>query len=186
MTAEQDLAARLAAVEGRLDRLEARPQPGVAGGLDPEVFWALTGLRERLGDSSGEVVFTGAATLPTGEYYEWQQGAHSDGLLGQDWSELSAPLAALGHPVRLQLLRRVLHGTRTAGELQQLAEVGTTGQLYHHLRQLVAAGWLRAVGRGHYSVPEGRVIPLLVVLSTVAPGQAPGQAPSHTVEPTAE
>ncbi len=42
---------------------------------------------------------------------------------------------------------------------------GTSGQLYHHLRQLVAAGWLRTAGRGRYEVPPARVVPLLVVLA---------------------
>lgn len=41
----------------------------------------------------------------------------------------------------------------------------TSGQLYHHLRQLVSAGWLRATSRGSYAVPPDRVIPLLTILT---------------------
>lgn len=167
MAEEGELAARLTAMEGRLAALEARV--GSVGGLDPDTFWALLGLRERLGDSQGEVLFTGSTTLPTGERYEWQQGASTDALLDLDWSDYAGALAAVGHPVRLQLLRQVLLGTRTVAELQKLAEVGTTGQLYHHLRQLVSTGWLHQSGRGHYAVPEARVVPLLVLLATVAP-----------------
>ena len=37
-------------------------------------------------------------------------------LLQADWSHLSAALAALGHPVRLLLLRRVLSGAATVAE----------------------------------------------------------------------
>jgi hypothetical protein len=44
-------------------------------------------------------------------------------------------------------------------------EVGTTGQIYHHLRQLTGAGWLHTTGRGRYEVPPGRVVPLLVAVA---------------------
>ncbi|RJQ82079.1 ArsR family transcriptional regulator [Pseudonocardiaceae bacterium YIM PH 21723] len=165
MTEHDELTTRLAALEERVAQLE---QPATTK-VDPGRFWALTGLRERLADSDGQVLFTGATNLPTGEYYEWQQGAHTDQLLDADWTELATPFAALGHPVRMMLLQHILRGTRTVGELQELAGLGTTGQLYHHLKQLVAAGWLHAAGRGHYSVPGARVVPLLVVLSAVAP-----------------
>lgn len=73
-------------------------------------------------------------------------------------------LSALAHPVRLQLLHRVLHGGRTVAELSE--GLGTSGQLYHHLRQLVAEGWLATSGRGVYDVPPARVVPLVTLLAT--------------------
>ena len=76
-------------------------------------------------------------------------------------------LAALGHPVRLVVLHEVLRGCQTVAELSGIEGFGTSGQLYHHLRHLVAAGWLRSTGRGRYEVPAVRVIPLLVVLAAV-------------------
>jgi hypothetical protein len=152
-----DVADRLAALEARVAALEgSKEQP-------PGKFWALEGLRERRPE--GAVLFTGTVPLPTGEYYEWQQGAVPAKLLELDWTELSASIAALGHPVRLLLLREILKGARSTAELQEHEAVGTTGQLYHHLRQLVAAGWLRTTGRGQYAVPGSRVVPLLVVLT---------------------
>jgi len=41
-------------------------------------------------------------------------------------------------------------------------QLGTSGQVHHHVRQLVAAGWLRPTARGRYEVPVDRVVPLLV------------------------
>ncbi|POX42773.1 ArsR family transcriptional regulator [Streptomyces sp. Ru73] len=157
------MAARVAALEERVARLET----GSDVARD-DVFWALEELRRRV-TGSGQVLFTGAVDLPTGEHYEWQQGAVADGLLAADWSAHAAPYAALGHPVRLTLLRAVLRGIRSAAELQETAALNTTGQLYHHLKQLTAAGWLQAEGRGQYRVPAGRVVPLLVLLSAVVP-----------------
>ncbi|RAY13897.1 ArsR family transcriptional regulator [Actinomadura craniellae] len=161
--AEDSVAARLAALEARVAALEAAP-PAVPAVPEAEVFWALEGLKERT-PTPGAVLFTGAVTLPTGERAEWQQGHGLAELLEDDWSQAASTLTALGHPVRLLLLREVLHGTGTAAELAEHERLGTTGQLYHHLRQLVAAGWLRTTARGRYAVPTERVVPLLAMLA---------------------
>ena len=116
------------------------------------------------------MLFAGVVPVPAGGWYEWQRGTATGELLAADWSSLSATLAALGHPVRLLLLRQVLSGAGTVAELRERVELGTSGQLYHHLRQLVNAGWLRATARGRYAVPPDRVVPLLVVLSAAGPG----------------
>ncbi|GLV87833.1 transcriptional regulator [Streptomyces lavendulae subsp. lavendulae] len=181
-----DLEARVAELERRLDALEADPPPRPE---PPEGdFWALEGWKERLpalGADTGGVLFTGAVTLPTGERYEWQQAAPTTALLdagpdgpdgpdggtggGTDGSRTADSLAALGNPVRLRLLREILAGRRTAAELTALDGVGTSGQVYHHLRQLTAAGWLHTTGRGRHEVPGARVVPLLVLLSAATP-----------------
>lgn len=132
-------------------------------------LWALTRLEEQfaeLGIEDGGVLFAGSVRLPAGEQYGWQMGFSTDDLLADDGSEAADRLAALGNPVRLRLLREILGGRRTATELTALEGVGTSGQIYHHLRQLVAAGWLHAAARGRYEVPAGRVVPLLVALAT--------------------
>ena len=148
-------------IEGKLPK---EPLPAAIRRTD--VFWALEGLRERVGDdTSGAVLYTGTVDLPTGEHYDWQYGTAVDDLLAADWSEWAGTLGALGHPVRLLLLRRVLAGTRKAADLAADESLGTTGQLYHHLRQLVTAGWLHSAARGIYSVPGERVVPLMVILS---------------------
>ncbi|CAL9489640.1 ArsR/SmtB family transcription factor [Streptomyces sp. enrichment culture] len=161
-----DLEARVADLERRLAALEGerRTKPRLGDGD----FWALNGLREQLaeaGEPDGGVLFTGAVRLPTGEQYAWQDGALTKVVLAEDWTSAAESFAALGHPVRLRLLHEILGGRRTAAELADSADLGTTGQIYHHLRQLVGAGWLHTPGRGRYEVPPGRVVPLLVALS---------------------
>lgn len=163
MVTEETLAERVARLEGRVAALEGaapaagRPEP--AG-----TFWALDALKERVAEP-GAVLFTGSVTLPSGEHYEWQQGHPTGDLMSDDWSQNAETLSALAHPVRLLLLREILQGARTTAELAAHESLGTTGQLYHHLRQLVAAGWLRTTGRGRYSVPGERVVPILTVLA---------------------
>lgn len=158
----EPLLARLTALEQRVARLESGPQ--AAAVPTAGAFWALEGLKQQVPEP-GAVLFTGSVSLPGGEHYEWQEAHPVDVLLGEDWSEITGALTAVAHPVRLLLLHQVLHGAQTAAELAEHERLGTTGQLYHHLRQLVSAGWLRSTARGQYAVPPDRVVPLLVLLS---------------------
>ncbi|MGV9449618.1 ArsR/SmtB family transcription factor [Streptomyces sp. NPDC003635] len=165
-----DLEERVADLERRLAAIETagRTTPRVGEGH----FWALETLKEQMseaGAADGGVLFTGEVRLPTGEQYGWQHTALVEDLLDEEWSESADALAALGHPVRLRLLREVLGGRRTVAELTALEEIGTSGQIYHHLPQLTAGGWLHTTARGRYEVPPGRVVPLLVMLAAARP-----------------
>lgn len=170
-------AERFARLEQRIARLEARHDeqpagapgtPHPADGDGDERFWALEALRARV-DADGGVVFAGMVELPGGEHVEWQWGRTTTPLLDDDWPQAAEALSALAHPVRLLLLREVLQGVRSATALAEHEDLGTSGQVYHHLRQLVAAGWLRQHARGEYVVPAERVVPLLVIVSAVGP-----------------
>lgn len=185
-----ELEKRLTALEKRLAALELAEQPektarsrAAAPGAVSD-FWALEGLRAELagsGPSAGGVLFTGSVRLPVHgadapsegddarQTYEWQYGMPADALLEADWTEAAESFAALGHAVRMRLLREVLGGRQTVAELAALEDLGTTGQIYHHVRQLTSVGWLHTAGRGRYEVPPGRVIPLLVALVASRP-----------------
>ncbi|GAA4236666.1 DNA-binding transcriptional ArsR family regulator [Streptosporangium album] len=168
-----DLEDRVAELERRLAALEGADRGGGrAAHPEDSDFWALEGLKAKFAEGEvahGGVLFTGAVRLPTGERYEWQQSLPTDALLGEDWSDVAESFAALGHSVRMRLLREILDGRRTVAELAALDGLGTTGQVYHHLRQLTSAGWLHVAGRGRYQVPPGRMVPLLVVLAASRP-----------------
>ncbi|MFI6419118.1 ArsR/SmtB family transcription factor [Streptomyces sp. NPDC050842] len=167
-----ELEERVAALERRMAALEGAERP--APEVTDATFWALEGLKADLAEAGakgadGGVLFTGSVRLPTEERYEWQFGAFTERLLDEEWAETADSFAALGHPVRLRLLREILGGRRTAAELAELAEIGTTGQIYHHLKQLTGAGWLHTTGRGRYEVPAARVVPLMVMLTAARP-----------------
>jgi hypothetical protein len=156
----EQLCARVAQLE------DVRTTGGTGFGGD-ESLWALRGLQERIDDPAGAVLLTGSVELQPDKQYRWQEGATTTSLLESDWSELAPALDALAHPVRLQLLQLVMNGTDRTAQLGEAEGLGTSGQLHHHLRQLVAAGWLRSAGRGSYEIPATRVVPLLVVLTAV-------------------
>jgi DNA-binding transcriptional ArsR family regulator len=168
-----ELRRELEALTERVGRLEDSGRPGPAdapsSGAGAGELWALTALRSSLADhasaADGAVMLVGSLTLPGGAPVAWQQTAGTTGMLETDWSEQAAAFAALGHPVRLELLRLILSGVHATADLAEAASLGTTGQLHHHLRQLVAAGWVRQSGRGTYEVPAARVVPLLAAVA---------------------
>ena len=181
------LAAQLARIEERLDRLESAnaPTPATSPAAaspdtspapaptataasdssdtpDDDPYWVLTGLEERHPDDD-VVLFAG--TFPVGDGgYRWQFGLPTASILDGDFADAAPALSALAHPVRLTLLQAVLAGTHQTAELSALPGIGTSGQVYHHLNQLAAAGWLRSPRRGRWEVPGERTIPLLALL----------------------
>ncbi len=152
----------------RLERAIADP-PGEPGSPVPtsDPFWILDGLEQRFGPQA--VAYAGSVTIDEGPV-RWQMGHDSRQLLELDWSSLAPTLAALGHPVRLRILQLVARSEAvTAAALADTPGLGSTGQIYHHLRLLVAAGWLRATTKGRHEVPPERLVPLLVILGASTP-----------------
>ena len=153
---------RVEALERSLNALtEALPVPAGTPPTGEFPFWLLQELRARY--PAAAVIFGGTADTADGPV-AWQWGLPTDQVKQQDWLPAASVLDALSHAVRLRLLQRVLNGAGTTAELAEDETLGTTGQLHHHLRALVAAGWLISTGRGRWSIPALRVIPLLVVV----------------------
>ena len=150
-----DIERRLAALEAR--SAEAPPAPS------GDAFWALQGLTRDLPEGEGAVLFTGVVTVGD-DPVSWQYAVPTKAVDGIEWADLAGAFAALGSPVRLTLLQRVMSGVHDVSDLVAMEGIGTSGQVYHHLRALVAAGWLRALGRARYEVPPNRVVPLYVCL----------------------
>ena len=182
------LAAQLARIEERLDRLESAnaPTPATSPAAaspdtspapaptataasdssdtpDDDPYWVLTGLDERHPDDD-VVLFAGTFPVGDGGGYRWQFGLPTASILDGDFADAAPALSALAHPVRLTLLQAVLAGTHQTAELSALPGIGTSGQVNHHLNQLAAAGWLRSPRRGRWEVPGERTIPLLALL----------------------
>jgi hypothetical protein len=164
LDALERLSARVDELLDRVARLE-EPLGGTPAATDGARFWALEAVRERAAGSDGRVVFAGVADVAGGLHYEWQEEHDAAALRDGDWGGAAEALRALGHPVRLMLLQAVLGGAHTVRALEALPGLGTTGQIYHHLRELQRAGWLSLARRNHYEVAGERVVPLLVALA---------------------
>ncbi|WP_394214812.1 ArsR/SmtB family transcription factor [Brachybacterium vulturis] len=188
----QDPHARLEALEARVAALEsadtaaeqtarsAPPRPPAAASAaatapeqsSPEPvedpFWALTSLKEHC-PAPGAVVFAGAVDVGAG-HLEYQWGRPTEHLLASDWAEHAETVAALGHPLRLALLRRLLDGEHTVAQLVDALELASTGVAYHHLSALQGGGWVTTPRRGSWALATPRVVPLLAIITALEKG----------------
>ncbi|MFE3541687.1 ArsR/SmtB family transcription factor [Nocardia sp. NPDC059177] len=161
-----DLVDRLEELERRVAALETTQ----AAGGDAQLPWAVARLRQEFEDTgvrNGGILLAGALQLPTGERLDWQAQFATDAIVGDIWTiEAANCLAVLANPVRLRLLQEIVYGRRTAADLAALEELGSSADIYQHLRQLAAVGWLQTAGLGRFEVPEGRLVPLLAALAS--------------------
>ena len=146
-----------------------RRPPGPAVPADP--FWLLdrlarnTGSEFERGEVAGSVAYGGRVRAPGSGEIIWQLEHSVPDILDADLEAASAVLAALGHPLRLEILRRLLIGARTLSELQEIEGTGTSGQVHHHLRELRSVGLVVSQRRNDYAIPADRVVPLLVIVA---------------------
>ncbi len=80
--------------------------------------------------------------------------------------KLAKVLSALAHKQRLDILRAVMQKPLTGPELVERLNMGTTGQLYHHIKALAAADLLAQEERGgRYTLPARRMLPMQLLLA---------------------
>lgn len=110
-------------------------------------------------------MYAGSLTSAGTGTVAWQIERPVPALMETEWDSASPVLAAVGHPIRLKILHRLLEGARSSQELQEIADLGTTGRLYHHLRDLLASGLIVSPRRNHYAIPPNKVVPCLVIVA---------------------
>jgi hypothetical protein len=195
----ESLREELAALRERLDDLSrrvdpahapnaARSGPRASGVLDAaargaEQAAADAAVAARLGaqaDAPGTLAtayFAAAARTPDGGRVSWAFGSRVPDEAGAPTTRRAgALLGALGSEARLRLLLILWRGEKVA---QQLAdETGlTAGSLYHHMRQLMAHGWVDSPQRNRYVLTHaGRQA--LVMAWVLAQATPPNPRPS--------
>jgi DNA-binding transcriptional ArsR family regulator len=153
----EELAARLAELEARVAALEGDPAEGAAdGGADDG----------GVADGAGAVSYGGRVRLH-GDV-GWDITFDAAGVLRLPPAAAVRVLAALGHAVRLEVVRQLLRGPATVAELVEAVGGSSSGQIYHHLTTLTGAGVVEADGGGRYRVPATGVVPVLVTLLAAA------------------
>lgn len=172
---------RVTALERRVAALEEAPddRPPVRRGGRRGRWWVLDRLAANSGAPfrlatmggvvEGSLVYGGRVTTGREGELAWQAEHPLPAVLQMDAAAAADVLAALAHPLRLEILRRLLLGARTLAELQAIPGIGTTGQLHHHLRELRTAG-LVVHRRNDYALRPERVVPWLVIVAAAAGG----------------
>jgi DNA-binding transcriptional ArsR family regulator len=79
--------------------------------------------------------------------------------------ESVAPVfAGLSSPARIALLYALIDGPRTSQQLREVLDAPSVGQLYHHLRELLAAGLIVQPARSLYQIPPGKIVAVCVAV----------------------
>ncbi|WP_199443366.1 ArsR/SmtB family transcription factor [Umezawaea beigongshangensis] len=148
-----DLAQRLTELEQRVAALEG----AAAAAPDPTDA-----------EDGGTVGYRGHVRLGGGEVH-WQIDVSARQVLAVDDRRRIDVLAALAHPVRAGIVRTLVeHGPAQGAALQSSAGLGSTGQLYHHLKALTGAGLVEQDKRGSYRLRATAVVPVLVLLAAAS------------------
>jgi len=184
--------ARIAALERHLTELatrvvalEAPPRPVTPAPVGPlpahsaimEVLQQRDGPPYANDGVRGALLYAGAVDL-AGAEYTWQIERAVPFLLDLDSEAVAPLLLALGSPWRLQLVRALLHGPRSSQQLQEALGLGSPGQLYHHLKELLAAGIIEQRARSEYRLAARKIVPFLTILSAALDLKAPGDGAS--------
>lgn len=153
---------QMARLEQLVHRLASEPQPET-----PSIRQAQTASFSGEAEGLGSVFYAGTAFLQE-QGLRWEpQERQTAELLGLPAEKAAKILAALGHKQRLDILKAVLEGPLTGSELVERLRMGTTGQLYHHLKALLGADLLVQEPGGRYAVPTSRQLPFLLLLAAV-------------------
>ena len=160
-----ELEARVAALEGRASAEHTDPasRTSTQATTEDSIYWLVDALapNEQLPD--GSVIFGGNINVGKRAYaYQWQRPTNF--VTDEEWTENLERLSALAHPVRGEILRRLLAAPATAAELVEESIVSSTGTAYHHLSALTHAGWTTKSG-GEFAIRPARVIPLLTIIT---------------------
>ena len=98
---------------------------------------------------------------------------------------LAQTFAAFASPHRVIILRTLCERPCTAQQLQEVLGMGSAGQLYHHLKELLAAGLITQRERSSaYTIDPAKVIPICAALmmayslATFPLGAGPGAPPA--------
>ncbi|MCL6602301.1 MAG: helix-turn-helix domain-containing protein [Paenibacillus sp.] len=122
---------------------------------------------ERTEQDPGQVFYSGHVYLNE-QAFRWEpQERRMEQLLGLNSDKAAKVLTALANKQRLDILRTVLNEPFTGAELVHRLNMGTTGQLYHHLKALMGADLLVQEPGGRYTFPNHRCLPFLLLLAAV-------------------
>ncbi|UVI29985.1 ATP-binding protein [Paenibacillus spongiae] len=124
---------------------------------------------DKSSSSSGELYYSGHYNQDNARF-RWEPKSRSvNQILSTDGEKAAKVVGALGHKQRLDIIRTILQEPMSGAELVERLNMGTTGQLYHHLKALLGADLLQQDDRGgRYSIPRHRTLPLLLLLAAAS------------------
>jgi len=172
---DRDFGKEIDALREQLDALTKQKRIRYVDSLknmDPDE--RLTGMMEELcntAEGTGAVTYFGVFASGDRQSNWMRNQVNTDGLLQLIESNAAARvLACIGNNDRLNLLLALLRSPRTAAQLVKQCGYNTTGQVYHHLKPLLAADLVKEDEntRGSYVIQPHRVQGIIMLLAGVS------------------
>lgn len=142
------------ALTDRVERLEDRRPSSVDAVLDGAVDAPV----------EGRVVYSGIGPWRDTAVAFQMERSWTD-VLAVDADAIGRVIAALASPIRVRIISALVGGPAGTSDLAERVDAGTSGQLFHHLKELLAVGVVYQPQRGVYELRAQHVLPLLAVLS---------------------
>jgi DNA-binding transcriptional ArsR family regulator len=161
---EDRLQELVADLRARVERLESRAPVSPDRELVERLLSASGEARDE-DDAGGTVVYAGLGPWGDGTV-AWRTARGWSDVLGADPDALAAVFSALASPLRVQIVTVLADGALTTHELTQRLAQPTAGQLFHHIKELLACGVIHQPERGTYAIRHQHVVPLLAALSS--------------------
>ena len=174
----RDMVEKLARELERLkERIEGPPRKAVSMGEPEYVRAVLRMFEEQLGDKpDAGLVFVGGIERRGGKIRDsFLSAIPLEEVVRCPPRRIVGAMGVFSNENRVRILQALLSGARTSSELAR--ETGLEGgQLYHHLRELMLAGYVEAVERGKYALtPKGCIAIRVAAAVASIPGfAAPG------------
>lgn len=163
---------QVAILRTRLTALEEQVSSAVSAGTLTTSFQARAAVSlpdseaptSQAGTIQGTLSYAGTIQL-TGRPFRFQQRLPAQSLFEAAPELLAQIFAALSSPHRVIILRTLCERTCTAQQLQEVLGMGSAGQLYHHLKELLAVGLITQRERSSaYTIEPAKVIPICAAL----------------------
>jgi hypothetical protein len=142
--------------------------PGPAGFPNSAAFPGPAAFPDTAGD---EAVFSYSGQGPfgpDGRVLAMHKRARLSDVMNADPDSVARVFTALASPARISLLRALLNGPLNSQQLRHELDDPSAGQLYHHLRELLAAGLVVQPARSVYAIPRGNQVDLCIQIAAAA------------------
>ena len=158
-----EIRAAVADLAGRVARLEAAAAPWVP---PAPAGTGMVGTGATV-PPDGRVGYGGSGPWE-GSAIAWQMERSWDEVLTAAGEHVARVVAALASATRLRIVAELVGGPLTTADLSSRLDQPTSGQLFHHLKELLAVGVVHQPRRGTYALRPQHVLPVLTVISAAA------------------